>query len=372
MARVRIAVCIALLAGAFPGRAAAHAGVTAPAATLYRAEISTIPHGIQAKIVDGDQRLWLSVPPPLTATVIGLRGEPYLRVSSRGVEVNTNSATYFLNRARPVEPPEFGARTAPDWRRISAGDSTSWHEDRLHGLALAAHPSGSLDLGQWIVPLVVNGRSSQITGTLWRARRPSLLWFWPLVLLAACVPALLRLPQAGLEAPAGWLLAGVALAASSVGRLGRELYGRPSISTGQLALVGLTCLVAVGLAVVWFRRDWRTVAGVMIGIVSVYQGLVLIETLRDPFVLAALPAWLERASASLAIASGAGLLFVVVLGVPRQANADDRSMRRLTSSSVGETSGSTMADQQPKQQTESERGADRDHGDDPFVRASLR
>ena len=271
-----------------------------------------------------------------------------------------------------MEPPEFGARTAPDWRRISAGDSTSWHEDRLHGLALAAHPSGSLDLGQWIVPLVVNGRSSQITGTLWRARRPSLLWFWPLVLLAACVPALLRLPQAGLEAPAGWLLAGVALAASSVGRLGRELYGRPSISTGQLALVGLTCLVAVGLAVVWFRRDWRTVAGVMIGIVSVYQGLVLIETLRDPFVLAALPAWLERASASLAIASGAGLLFVVVLGVPRQANADDRSMRRLTSSSVGETSGSTMADQQPKQQTESERGADRDHGDDPFVRASLR
>ena len=317
--RASTALCLALvLVGALPGRASAHSGVTAPAATRYRAKITSVPNPIEAKVVDGDQRLWLSVPPRLPVTVIGLRGEPYLRFSSGGIDVNRRSPTYFLNRARPALPPDLPAGAQPDWRRITTGHSTSWHEDRLHGLALAAHSSAARDLGRWIVPLVLDGRPSQIGGTLWQAPRPSLLWFWPLALLAACVPALLRLPQAGLEATAAWVLAGFALAASTVGRLGRELYGRPSVSVGQLALAGLTCLVAVGLAVIWLRRDWTTVAGVMIGVLALYQGLVLVATLRDPFVLAAFPAWLERAAASLSLAPGAGLLFVVVLGVPRQ------------------------------------------------------
>ncbi len=323
--RASTAVCLALVAvGALPSRASAHAGVIAPTATSYRAEISSVPSRLQAKVVDGDQRLWLRVPRRLTVIVVGLRGEPYLRFSSRGVEVNTHSPTYFLNRARPVTPPSAAARMPAHWRSITSGHSTSWHEDRLHGLALAAHSSASRDLGHWIVPLVLDGRRSRIGGTLRQAPRPSLLWLWPLALLVACVPALLRLPAAGLGSIAGWVFAGPALATSTAGRLGRELYGRPSVSVGQFLLAVLTCLVAVALGALWLRRDWRTVAGVVIGVVALYQGLVLVATLRDPFVLAAFPAWLERGAASLALAFGAALLLVTVLGgVPRSRSAHD-------------------------------------------------
>jgi hypothetical protein len=52
---------------------------------------------------------------------------------------------------------------------------------------------------------------------------------------------------------------------------------------------------------------------------------VLVATLRDPFVLAAFPVWLERGAASLALAFGAALLLVTVLGgVPRSRSAHEQ------------------------------------------------
>jgi hypothetical protein len=313
--RASLALVAALAAaGLFAGRASAHAGLTAPAATSYLARISQTPRGLEAKVVDGDQRLWLQVSPGVVAVVLGLRGEPYLRFSSRGVDVNTRSATYYLNRARPViVPPGLTRSAPPDWKRITPGRSTSWHEDRLHALALAAHPSGNSFVGRWLVPLVVDGRRTAITGGLRHATRPSLLWFWPLLLVLACVPALLRLRDAGLDGVATVGLAGLALATATAARLGRELYGRPTVSTWQLVLAGGSCLVAVALLVLVLRRDWRSVAAGAIGIVAVYQGLALLGVLRNGFVLAAIPAWVERTSAGASLASGAALLVVVIL-----------------------------------------------------------
>ena len=309
-------ILLALLAaGLAPGRASAHAGVSAPAATSYLARITAVPAGLDAKAVDGDQRLWLRVPASRTVIVVGLRGAPYLRFSPRGVEVNTQSPTYYLNRARPLTPPAgLGPQTPPAWKLLTGAHSTSWHEDRLHALALAAHPAGSRYLGRWFVPVVVDGRRTSIAGGLWYAPRPSLLWFWPLVLLLACVPALLRLGDAGLAEAAGWSLAGLALAAATVGRLGRELYGRPTVSSGQLALVALTCAVTVALATLWLRRDWRPVVGVAIGVAAAYQGFALLGTLRNAYVLAVVPAWVERGAATVSLAAGLALLLVTILG----------------------------------------------------------
>ena len=94
----------------------------------------------------------------------------------------------------------------------------------------------------------------------------------------------------------------------TVARLGRELYGRPTVSSWQLVLVGMTCLVAVALAALYSRRDWRPVGGILIGIVAAAQGLELVSTLRDGWVLAAVPAWLERRAAGLSLASGVALV----------------------------------------------------------------
>jgi hypothetical protein len=325
--RASTALGLALAAAAIlPTTASAHAGRTAPAATAYIARISSAPAGVEARVVDGDQRLWLRVAPSRTAVVLGFRGERYLRFSSAGVAVNTRSRAYYLNRARPLTPPAgVGPGTPPVWKRISSGRSASWHEDRLHSLALAAHPSGDAFVGRWVVPLLVDGRRAEVRGGLWHAAPPSLLWLWPLALVLACVPALLRLRDARLETPVGAVLALLALAAATTARLGRELHGRPTLSAEQLALSALTCVVALALAALYLRTDWRALAGAAIGVVSVYQGVALFATLRNGIVLSAVPAWTERAAAVISLAAGSALIVAVLAGgIPRATEEQSR------------------------------------------------
>jgi hypothetical protein len=190
---------------------------------------------------------------------------------------------------------------------------------------LSAHPGGDAYLGRWVVPLVVNGRGTVIRGGLWQSAPASILWFWPLLLLVACIPALLKLRETPrLEAQVGAGLAGIAIVSATVARLGRELYGRPTVSSWQLVLVGTTCLIAVALAVLYSRRDWRPVAGILIGIVALAQGLELLSTLRDGWVLAVGPSWLERTAAGLSLASGAALVVVSIgSGLPARAEEVD-------------------------------------------------
>jgi hypothetical protein len=320
--RVWSALGIALLvAGLLPATASAHVGRVPPAATDYRARITSIPSGMVAKIVDADQAMWMRVRPSLTVVVTGLRGEPYLRFSSSGVAVNTRSATWYLNRVYPQAVPRgLTPSTPPQWKQLTSRHWWTWHEGRLHTPALSAHPSGAAYLGRWVVPIVVDGRGTAIHGGLWQSAPASLLWFWPVLVLAACIPALLRLREARLEEQVSVGLAGLALVSATVARLGREFYGRPTVSSWQLVLVGVTCLIAVALAVLYSRPDWRMIGGMLIGIFALYQGLALVSTLRDGWVLAVLPAWLERSATALSLSSGIALVLVsVTRGIPHRA-----------------------------------------------------
>jgi len=284
-----------------------------------------VPPGLSAQIVDGDQAIWMRAKPSMTVIVTGVRGEPYLRFSASGVAVNTRSATWFLNQVRPkLIPRGITASTPPQWRQLTSDHSWTWNDGRLHTPALSAHPSGNASLGRWVVPLVVDGRGTAIRGGLWQSAPASLLWFWPLLLLVVCIPALLKLQEARLERQVGLGLAALALVTSTLGRLGRELYGRPTVSTWQLVLVGVTCLVAVALAVLYRRPDWRPAAGIVIGIAAAYQGLELVGTLRDGWVLAAIPASLERTATGLSLASGVALVLVSLgLRLPDRAEEPD-------------------------------------------------
>lgn len=322
MRRAAVALATALLASAFlPSTASAHVGRVPQAATDYLARISHVPAGLDARVVDGDQAVWMRAPSSETVVVVGLRGEPYLRFSRAGVAVNTRSTTWFLNRVRPlVVPPGLTATTPPRWKRLTSSHSWTWHDGRLHAGVLAAHPSGNAYLGRWTVPLVVDGNGTAIRGGLWQSAPASLLWFWPLLVVAACIPALFKVQEARLEAQASVALAGLALVSSTVARLGRELYGRPTVSSWQLALVAATVFVAFALAVLYSRPDWRALGSIVIGIAAAYQGVALISTLRDGWVLSALPAWLERSATALSLASGIALVLVSLReGIPNRA-----------------------------------------------------
>ena len=312
-----------------PARASAHAGHTAPAATSFLARIDSVPRGLEARVVDGDQRLWLRASPGLTAYVLGFEGEAYLRFSPGGVAVNVHSPAYWLNRARPRTPPAgLTPSTPPVWKTVSRGHAYAWHEDRLHSLAAVARTPGSSYVGRWTIPVLAGDSMTRITGTLWHANAPSLVWFWPIAVVLGCLAAVLRLRNPRLDAVAAAVLAAATLGAATLGRLGRELLGRPTVSVWQLVLVALTCAVAAGLALLFARRSWRAVAGLCIAVLGIYQGIALAGTLLHGFVLSVLPAWLERTAAVTALAAGTALLVTVLAGATWSGDAaqDERAL----------------------------------------------
>ena len=319
-ARLRGAARVCLTAGvltlATPAIASAHAALTSPVASDYQATVTSVPDGIAVRIVDGDQQLWMSVNPRLTAVILGLRGEPYLRFGPGGIDENLRSPTLYLNRAVPAEiPPDLSNSRAPEWRRLSGGHTLMWHEDRLHALALGAHSGSAGSVGSWLVPVVLDGRRTQVRGALDFRPAPTRVWLWPLVIVLACIPALLRLRTSRITRRTVRAAALLGLPAIVVGRLGRELYGHPDVSLGQtidmVATVVIAALLAVGLM---RRRGWEPAALIASGL-ALYEGLALAPTLEHGFVLAVDPAVVERSAASIALAAGAaGLLAIVFVG----------------------------------------------------------
>ena len=100
-----------LVLAAFPTLAEAH-GPLAPVASSYLAKVGREPAGLDAKVIDGDLRIWLRVPREMTVDVLDYRGAPYLRFMRAGVEVNRNSSMYYLNQTPVPETPPTSLRAS--------------------------------------------------------------------------------------------------------------------------------------------------------------------------------------------------------------------------------------------------------------------
>lgn len=298
-------------AGASPSAATAH-GPVAPIATSYLARVGQVPAGLDVKVVDGDQRMWLRAPPSETVVILDYRGAPYLRFSSSGVDVNRGSAMYYLNQTPAETPPaNLGRHTSPSWSNVSSGHEYGWHDGRLHALATVALSPGATYVGKWTIPVRVNGHLRVLSGGLWHAPDPSLVWFWPIVVLLACVLALRRLRRSSLDLSAARALAVAALIAIAVGAAGRELHGRPIVAVGQLVLLAsLLAFVGWGLRRILLRRDGYF-GYFVISFVALWVGAVLAPTLVNGFVLMAVPAFVGRAASVTCLATGAGLTVIV-------------------------------------------------------------
>ena len=304
---VVLATLLAL--AAVPPGARAH-GPIAPISSTYLAKPAQVPPGLDAKTVDGDQRMWLRVPAAQTVVVLDYRGAPYLRFSPTGVEVNHNSEMYYLNQTPVAETPptNLTASTLPDWHRVSGGHEYGWHDGRLHALATVALSPGSAFVGRWTIPVRINGATSAIAGGLYHADNPSIVWFWPIVVLLACVLAAWRIGSAALDTKVARGLAIVALASIAVGSAAKQLHGRPTV--GAFAVIELAVIVAL---VAWGL--WRVLSGragffmhFAIGFFAIAVGLELVPTLLHGFALTALPAFLARSLAVVCLGTGIGLL----------------------------------------------------------------
>ena len=296
----------------FPAAAAAH-GTVAPAATSYLARVSEAPAGVDAKVIDGYLRLWLRVPPSETVVVLDYRGAPYLRFSRAGVYVNERSEMYYLNQTVPeIPPPHLGRGTPTKWRRVSEGHEYEWHDGRIGSLAATVLAPGTSYVGRWSIAVLLNGHPSAVAGGLWHAPNPSLVWFWLIVVLVACLLAAWRLPRPELHARLARVLAVVVLVALAVGGAGRELHGRPGVSIEQLVLTASVLAFAVWGVRGALRDRVGFVLDLVIGFVVLWMGFELLSTLVHGFVLTAVPAFVARSAAVLCIGGGLGLILLAV------------------------------------------------------------
>ncbi len=260
-------------------------------------------------MVDGDQRMWLRAPADAAVVVLDYQGAPYLRFTPAGISVNRNSAMYYLNHnPAEVPPARLNRSTPPRWQHAAGGHQYLWHDGRLHALASVAIAPGAAFVGTWRIPLLIDGRPTAISGGLWHAGDPSLVWFWPIVVILACVWAAVRLRRPALDRVLARALGVAALAGLGVGGIGRELYGRPSVGVFQLIVVGLLgAFVAWGLFGV--LRDGYFMR-LVIAFVAVWIGGLLVPTLLHGYALTAVPAPLTRAAAVTCLACGPALVLL--------------------------------------------------------------
>jgi hypothetical protein len=304
-------VCVTVLM-ALPSLAQAH-GVSTPNASSYLAKVGRAPSGVDAKVVDGDLRLWIRVAPWQRLEVLDYSGAPYLRFTRGGVEVNRNAAIYYLNLT-PVEVPPAGltVKTPPRWQKVSSAHQYSWHDGRLAALASTVLAPGARYVGRWSIAVRVDGHLSSISGGVWHAPAPPIAWFWPVVVIFACVLAAYRLRRPKLDLDLARALAVTVLAATVIGTLGRQLEGRPSITAWQIGLL-IVILALVIAALAWTLRGRPGCFFLfVVCVASLWEDFELIPTLIHGYVLMAMPAFLIRVAAVLCLGAGAGLLLLVV------------------------------------------------------------
>jgi len=245
--------------------------------------------------------------------VLDYRGAPYVRFSPAGVDVNHNSSMYYLNQT-PVAltpPANLTASTPPSWHRVSGGHSYEWHDGRLHALAAVALAPGVSFVGRWRIPVRVDGQLGSIAGGLWHADHPPIVWFWPIVVLLACVLAVWRLRRPALDRLVARVLAVTALISVTIAGLGLQLHGRPTITPFQFVeLAAILAFVGWGLSRSLFRQPGYFTC-FLIGVAALWAGGEMITTLLYGFVLISLPAFLARTATIVCLATGAGLLLLV-------------------------------------------------------------
>jgi hypothetical protein len=218
---------------------------------------------------------------------------------------------YYLNEIPAQVPPLSLTRaTPPRWKHVSDGHEYTWHDGRLHALTRIALTPGRAYVGKWSIPLLIGGRASPVTGTVWHRQRPSVVWFWPIIVLLACVLAAWRLRRPALHLRLAQSTAVAALVAIAVGATGLELYARPHVTPGQVVL---ECVIvaAVVLALARVLRDRPGyVLMFLIAFAALWVGGLLVPTLRDGYVLLAVPPLVGRLAAVVCLGCGGAILLL--------------------------------------------------------------
>ena len=319
MRRLLVAGAAVVAALVLPGAALAHVGKSAPVATNFDANISGVEppsSAVEAKLVDGDRALWLRVRGDATVLIPGAEGEPLLRFDRAGVFVNLRSLTAQSDRIDRFDlRPDPNPRAAPLWHRLSSGHSYLWHEHRLHALEpLARGHRTRTVVGRWSVPLLIDGKRHALAGQLVYHPTGSA---WPWILLACALAGFSAGALAVSSVAARRMAVLAALAAVLLiwaVRIGRELYGRPTVGATGYVEIALTSLVGIVLLYGLLHRDGevRMFTAFLVGFGCLYQGLTMLPVLTHAVALTALPTPVARVAVAAILGLAGGLLAITL------------------------------------------------------------
>ena len=175
MLRIRCVAAMALVAVcSLAPTALAHEGNP-----NYRSEVRRIAPpvgGLDAQILNFDDRIELRNRSGETVVVRGYRNEPYLRFGADGtVEVNTRSPAAYLNEDRFAQvevPGRADPEAEPEWEVVAENGRYDWHDHRIHWMSktppekVQQDESARVRVFDWKLPVEAAGRPATISGSL--------------------------------------------------------------------------------------------------------------------------------------------------------------------------------------------------------------
>lgn len=303
------------------GPASAHAADAQGVDADYLTTLTGVPAGVSASVVESGSRLELRLAGAREVVVLGEAGEPFLRLSERGAELNEDSpyAWRTLDRRGITEvPADADGVGEPRWTTLSSDPVAIYHEHRMHWTELtpppevAAAPDQERTLRDWSVPMLVDGTPAALTGTLDYLPGPS-PWVWlPVGLIALAATAVALRGRA-----AAVVACLVVVAADVVRTLGQGLAAADATlgaiaSAAGVASIGwvLLLLACVGA---WRRQVGALVLAAVGGaLVALAGGLPQIGVLGASLPLTAWPDVVQRVAVTVSIGGGLGLLVGLV------------------------------------------------------------
>lgn len=138
---------------------------------FVRTTIDSTPPGVTATVIASrPPQIRVVVRPGKTVTVLGHSGDEFIRVSENGAVARSDAPEYETHRRSIGLSPKTGATWVP---MASGGPSkVTWADERLTYSGPEPDEPGTepVSLGRWQIPVVVNGKPGEISGTLtWEA-----------------------------------------------------------------------------------------------------------------------------------------------------------------------------------------------------------
>jgi hypothetical protein len=313
--------------------------------TVLQSVTPDVP-GLHMKVTDLGTKVEVTNDNGREVIVLGYDDEPYLRVGPHGVFENTRSPATYLNRSTTITkapPASANSKATPVWRRVSDGNTASWHDHRAHFMGTEDPPKVARDPGRrqivetFEIPMRLGNASVVASGRIIYVPPPS-PWPWVVgaVVIAAAVFALTRTRWWRVVFAVALSLLTVVEIAHVVGlwqastasfgtKLGESAYSLAGIALGLLALGWM-----------WRKGAESAIPLVLVATIFLFVagGLADVTTLGNSQVPSTWSAAFARLLVTLTLGLGAGLAVASAfrLRAPPTTTRKDTAARSATAS----------------------------------------